>query len=264
MIACVFAGPSLARAPAEARAGFDMRGPARQGDVYRAALEGPAAIGLVDGYFEAVPAVWHKEILWALSRGIRVYGAASIGALRAVELAPFGMVGVGRVFEAYRDGVLVDDDEVALLHGPAETGYLPLTEAMVNVRATLERATGDGVIDHAAADKLADIAKAIFYKDRTWQALLALAEGCPLAGECAGFRAWLPRGRCDRKRLDALETLAALRARSAVAPEPPMPTFEPARSAVWEAARRAMDAASESYRTPVRGNRNSTGSLSEP
>jgi len=51
------------------------------------------------GYFEIVPTVWHKEILWAMDRGIHVYGGASIGALRAAELADFGMTGIGQIYE---------------------------------------------------------------------------------------------------------------------------------------------------------------------
>ncbi len=222
-----------------------MRGPARQGDLYRAALEDPTAIGLIDGYFEAVPSVWHKEILWALSRGIVVYGAASIGALRAVECARFGMIGVGRVFEAYRDGRLDEDDEVALLHGPPETGYLPLTEAMVNIRATLARAVAEHIIDVAAADTLTKIAKAMFYKNRTWAALLALANTRVVTVE---FATWLPRGRLDQKRLDALELLAVMRT------QPPRrqtsPQWELAHSAMWDTAQRAID---ESPNAPSRG-----------
>ena len=33
------------------------------------------------------------------------------------------MSGVGRIYEAFRDGILEDDDEVAVLHGPEELGY---------------------------------------------------------------------------------------------------------------------------------------------
>ena len=71
-----------------------------------------------------------------MAQGIHVYGAASIGALRAAELDVFGMRGIGRIYEDFRDGVLEDDDEVAVLHGPEELGYPPVTEAMVNIRAT--------------------------------------------------------------------------------------------------------------------------------
>ena len=60
-----------------------------------------------------------------MSQGIHVFGSASMGALRA-ELCPFGMVGVGRIFEAYRDGELEDDDEVAVIHGPPRPAILPV------------------------------------------------------------------------------------------------------------------------------------------
>ena len=130
MRAVIFAGPSL---PPNARLAWgldiDWRPPVRQGDLYRAALGRPAVIGVIDGYFEVTPTVWHKEILWAMTQGIHVFGAASIGALRAAELDVFGMKGIGRIYEDFRDGVLEDDDEVAVLHGPDELGYPPLTEA---------------------------------------------------------------------------------------------------------------------------------------
>src|SRR5258708_4117885 len=100
--------------PADPR--FDWRPPVRQGELYRAALDRPAVIGVIDGYFEVTPTVWHKEILWAMTQGIHVFGAASIGALRAAELDVFGMRGIGRIYDDFRDGVLEDDDDVALLH----------------------------------------------------------------------------------------------------------------------------------------------------
>src|ERR1700687_1751155 len=151
MKAIVFVGPTISSQ--EVSEVLDVSGmidavclpPASQGDVYRASLQWPSAIGIIDGYFERVPAVWHKEILWAMSQGIHVFGSASMGALRAAELAAFGMTGVGAIFEAYRDGLLEDDDEVAVAHGLAEDGYRPLSEAMVNIRATLAAAEAAGV-----------------------------------------------------------------------------------------------------------------------
>src|SRR5690348_7830328 len=106
----VFVGPTLSRHPVLASKAFAWRPPATEGDVYRAAMKRPEAIALIDGQFENVPSVWHKEILWALSQGIAVFGAASMGALRAAELDRFGMIGVGAVYEAFRDGRLGDDD----------------------------------------------------------------------------------------------------------------------------------------------------------
>ncbi|MGO7565147.1 TfuA-like protein, partial [Rhizobium johnstonii] len=58
-------------------------------DVVRAVAEyTPSSIVLIDGVFAQRPAVRHQEILWAIARGVRMYGEASIGALRAAELAP--------------------------------------------------------------------------------------------------------------------------------------------------------------------------------
>src|SRR5690606_31846846 len=100
MTVVVFLGPTLPVDAARAELDAIYLPPAGQGDVYRVAREQPFAIGIVDGVFESVPAVWHKEILWALARGIHVVGGGSMGALRAAELARFGMQGVGRIFEA--------------------------------------------------------------------------------------------------------------------------------------------------------------------
>ena len=120
--------------------------PAAQGDVYLAVRDGAQAIGIVDGYFQGAPSVSHKGILWAMSRGVHVFGSASMGALRAAELYGFGMQGVGRIFEAYRDGVITADDEVAIVHGPLDLGYPSNTDPLFNNRATLARAVEQGLI----------------------------------------------------------------------------------------------------------------------
>jgi hypothetical protein len=220
--AIVFAGPSLPPEHRPVAPGFVWHPPLRMGDLARvAAVARPAAIGVVDGVFEVVPTVWHKEILWAMAQGIPVYGAASIGALRAAELAPFGMRGVGAIFAAYGDGTLIDDDEVALLHGPEEAGFPPVTEAMVNVRATLDAARAAGVLAAADGARIAAVGKAFFYKARTWPALLEAtrAAGVPSAARDA-LAAWLPSGRVDQKRRDALEMVGAIAANLAAAVAP--------------------------------------------
>jgi len=199
----VFAGPSL---PPSARAdwpGIDWRPPAAEGDVYRAARQGPAIVGLIDGYFESVPAVWHKEILWAISHGIAVFGSSSIGALRAAELARFGMVGVGAVYR-YLLNPLRDDSDVALVHAPRELDYAGLSEAHVNVHFTLVRAVADGIVAPSWAHLLRNISHGIFYKERSWEVILARAatSGLP-APVIDRLRNWLQRNRVDQKRRDA-------------------------------------------------------------
>lgn len=206
----VFVGPSLG-AQATAAHDIDFRAPARCGDITRVLGARPTAIGLIDGVFETAPSVWHKEILYALSLGVTVFGAASIGALRAVELAPYGMIGVGEVFRAYRDGEIEDDDEVAVLHGPAELGFPALTEAMVNVRATLDAASQANVLPTHDRVALTRAAKSIFYKHRTWDVIAdrAVFDGASLA-TLEKFAKWRRENYVDVKRHDAqllIETL---------------------------------------------------------
>ena len=221
MRACVFVGPTLRPGDLAAAPDIMMLPPVAQGDVYRVAQCRPPAIGIIDGYFEGVLSVWHKEILHAMAEGIHVFGAASMGALRAAELHPFGMVGVGRIFEAYRDGELEDDDEVAVIHGPAETGYVALSEAMVNIRRSLDEAACDGLIAPATRDHLIRIAKDLFYHDRTFDRLLGrAAEQSVSSGELEALRAWLPRGGVDQKREDALAMLETMQALLTSDPEP--------------------------------------------
>ena len=112
----MFLGPSLARDKARSVLDADYYPPAGKGDVYRIIASGVKTIVLIDGVFHNAPSVWQRELLDAMDEGIRVVGAASMGALRAAELHLFGMIGRGTIFEWYRDGIIEGDDEVALLH----------------------------------------------------------------------------------------------------------------------------------------------------
>lgn len=173
MTPLVFAGPSLhAVKPAEGLV-FDLAPPARCGDLARAVHDGRRLIGLIDGVFESGPAVWHKEILFALAAGCKIFGSASMGALRAAECADFGMIGIGRIFADYRCGRRTSDADVALTFAPAELGYMPLSVALVDVEALLEDMTADGSLDASVADALLATARQTFFKLRTWDRLLA-------------------------------------------------------------------------------------------
>jgi hypothetical protein len=241
MNAVIFAGATISRSDIERELAADCRGPVAQGDVYRAALSRPAAIGIVDGYFDRVPAVWHKEILWAMSQGIHVCGAASMGALRAAELAAFGMRGVGAIFQAYRDGTLEDDDEVAVAHAAAEHGFRAASDAMVNIRATVAHAEQRGVIGASTARSLLRIAKGLFYAERTYPTVLEIARREVDAGELQRFREWLPSNRIDQKRLDAMAMLCEMRRLLALDTEPMRVNFAFEESLHWEAMRLDVD-----------------------
>lgn len=239
----VFLGPTL---PAdEARAaleGAEILPPAKQGDVLRAVHGGAALVGLVDGYFDQVESVTHKEILWAMSQGVRVLGAASMGALRAVELASFGMEGVGEIFEKFSRGELTDDDEVAVAHASAEEAYRRSSEAMVDIRATLEAAAAVGVIGDDTHARVTRTAKALFYPDRVYPIVLARAEAEGASpAELAALRGFLPRGRVEQKRRDALALMERLRALREAPPAPLQVRYFFSHTDAWEAIRRRAE-----------------------
>lgn len=242
MSAVVFLGPTLPVAEASMLLGATFLPPARQGDVYRAMLtHRPRVIGLIDGVFLDVPAVWHRELLWALSEGVHVFGAASMGALRAAELAPFGMRGVGAIFEAYRAGCwpgddadFEDDDEVAVIHAPAEAGGAALSDAMVDLRASLQAAEEAGVIDADCRKTLVATMKALHFPARSFARLDQAT--CDLVGQASATRltGWLATHRVPQKRLDAIALLAEIVALLANDPPPFHPEFRFERALVWE------------------------------
>lgn len=242
----IFCGPTIAEDDAKRYLEAEFLGPAAQGDLYRVALERPDAIGLIDGYFDSVPSVGHKEILFALGRGVRVYGAASMGALRAAELAAFGMIGVGHAYERITSGELEDDDEVAVAHGAPDTGYRALSEAMINVRATLGRAVEEVVVSQGVAEVLTGIAKSAFYAERSWPTILTSAKHLGLhESELQALRDWLPSNAINQKRLDAISMLELMADHARGSCAPFEATFHFEHTVAWESLRRRTDSLRE-------------------
>ncbi|MFD1253745.1 TfuA-like protein [Devosia equisanguinis] len=209
----VFAGPSLHGHQID-WTGLVPRPPAALGDLTQAVSDGASMIGLIDGYFGWTASVWHKEILHALAKDIPVYGAASLGALRAAECAPFGMIPVGRIALAYQRGELDDDGDVALLHYPAEAGFLPMTEPLVDMRASLDALRDAGVLDAAAYAHLWTRAHTLNFRQRTVAVLL---DGLP-AERASELASAYEIHRVSIKAQDALELVATMRAATPSAP----------------------------------------------
>ncbi|WP_417308373.1 TfuA-like protein [Devosia sp.] len=205
----LFAGPSLYGQTLDP-AGLDLRPPARQGDLYRAVMDGATGIGLVDGVFGFIPSVWHKEILFALSQGVTVLGAASIGALRVAECHAFGMIPVGEIAADYVTGRRDDDADVCLAHGPAELGYVPLSEPLVDIEATLRAMAAAGHISPAEALNLAAAARRLYFTDRELGAVLEHA-GWPETDRNRVLEGY-ESCRVRLKQRDTLELVARLRA----------------------------------------------------
>ena len=190
--------------------------PVKMGDVYRLLGTGVRRILVVDGVFHSATPVWQRELLSALDLGIEVYGASSMGALRAAELRPFGMIGVGTIFEWYRDGVIDADDEVALMHGDEAAGYRALSEPLVNIRATLAAAADAGAVSPAEAEEALAWARSTFYAERSYSDLLRRAATAWPADTAGRFGDFIRRHAVNLKEADAR---AALRLVAAEMPE---------------------------------------------
>jgi hypothetical protein len=196
----VFVGPTLAADEARARLpGATILPPVAVGELLSIVKRrGVRRLAIIDGYFERMAAVWHKEILLAIERGIAVYGASSMGALRAAELAPFGMIGVGGIYRAFKRGDLVADDEVAVAHLPAEYGYRATSDALVNLRDGIARAP---MLTAGTRRALVELARTRFYRERSWTQLVTDARAAGIAAKQLDALAAWPKP--DRKADDA-------------------------------------------------------------
>jgi hypothetical protein len=228
----IFLGPTLPVKEAVKILDAVYLPPAAQGDILTAyKTYSPSVIGLIDGYFECVPSVWHKEILYVMSQGVHIFGSSSMGALRAAELHPFGMTGSGEVFEAYRTGMIEDDDEVAVVHGPESVGYPLLSEAMINIRRSLRDALEEGIITEEQHQKLISAGKDMHYKQRTYQNILQAAG---ISGQSGSrFLTWLSMNRRDLKKEDAVGLLDLLRNYPAASAGPKKISYQFNNTAMW-------------------------------
>lgn len=163
----VYTGTSISHRDAGRILDADFRPPVKRSDVKKLISSSPDLIGIIDGVFFDRAAVAHREILEALENGIAVIGGSSMGALRASELDSYGMIGVGRVYEMYRDGILESDDEVAVTFDPETLQALSIP--LVNVRMTLLALEDLGIVTEEQVSAVIDAARNLFYPDRSYR-----------------------------------------------------------------------------------------------
>ncbi|MFL5018690.1 MAG: TfuA-like protein [Rhizobium sp.] len=208
----VFLGPTLSATEARKYLEAIYLPPVGCGDVVRAVADyAPSAIVLIDGVFAQRPAVRHQEILWAMARGLRIYGAASIGALRAAELAPQGMLGHGLIYRWYRRQPLADDADVTVPMAPVELGSRAFGDALIDIRLSLKKAERVGVIERRLRHQLEFLARSLHFSERSFARLFAEAENnLSAVDRIAALKAWLKAGAINQKRADAVNLLRHL------------------------------------------------------
>jgi hypothetical protein len=202
----VYVGPSIDVAEAATILPWaEFRPPVRAGDLYVAWNQGASVLLVIDGQFLQEDALPPREVVDVAQDGALLYGASSMGALRAAECWPVGVRGVGVVYRLFRTGRLISDEEVAVATD-ATRGFRATSVALVNVRYAVRKAARAGLLDRPAADAIVASARRLFYTDRTWATVLAGADragDARLAEFCAGK---------DLKREDALRLLRTVRA----------------------------------------------------
>jgi hypothetical protein len=202
----VYLGPSLSPDVARTILDAEYLPPVRRGDVNRLLQNGPpAAIGIIDGQFFQNFSISPKEVLKAIEAGVKVYGSSSMGALRAVELAPYGMIGVGEVFRLFASGELDADDEVAMVYDSST--LKAISDPMVNMRVAFESAKKIGIISSETQEIIVNEAKKIYYPDRTYRYVLSRVESMIPPAERISLKQYLESAAPDAKRDDAIELL---------------------------------------------------------
>jgi hypothetical protein len=167
----VFAGPTIAAQDVrELCPAANVHPPVKLGDLAGLVAAPGDVVVLIDGLFHQSPPVRHKEILYAMSNGLWVVGASSMGALRAAELWQYGMIGIGEVFESYRSGGIDSDDAVAVVHASDET-YRQFTVALVNIEHALRECERTSAISRRHAEEISRTATALNYSERSWRAI---------------------------------------------------------------------------------------------
>src|ERR1044072_1689729 len=163
----VFLGRSLNIKTAKEVVNADFRPPAKKGDFIKLSMiSEPSIVILIDGVFLQDYPPTPIEVFQIIRKyNFQVYGASSIGALRAVELEKFGMMGIGRIFELYKKNIINSDDEVAVTF---DSEYNLISEAMIDIRYNIFLALKNKIIDKETKKRLIKLAKSIYFPYRNY------------------------------------------------------------------------------------------------
>jgi TfuA protein len=206
----IFLGPSLNHERARHIFQADFRGPAKKGDLLRisSVVDDTTIVCLVDALFlQDYPPSPIEVYQLMLNKNIKLFGAASLGALRAVELEKFGMIGIGKIFELYKKGKLTADDEVAVTFTEGE--HQLQSEAMIDIRFNLFLAYRNGIINEITKKTIAKVAKSIYFPYRNYIDILDQTEKHypAIADDLKLFRTYIIKNRQSLKERDTIKLI---------------------------------------------------------
>lgn len=145
--------------------------PIQRGDLSLALKENPDIIAIIDGVFHQNSAVGHKEILKVMKSGVKVFGASSMGALRASELDSLGMIGVGYCYNQYASGAIDSDDDVAVMLDSESLEALSVP--LISMNYVFENAVSENILTESEQEELSHIAKETYYPKRNYAQALS-------------------------------------------------------------------------------------------
>lgn len=210
----VYLGPTLNREEASKILDADYRDPAKKGDFLRLShtSDEKKYVGFIDGVFlhDYPPSpieVYHL----ATRKNIELIGASSLGALRAVELEKFGMKGIGKIFQLFKNGILNADDEVAVTF--VRDKNILQSEALIDIRFNLFLAYKKGIITKQTKKRFVKTAKNTYFPFRNYEDIARLTEEQfpSIHDELENFRDYILKNRDSLKARDARKLLKYLK-----------------------------------------------------
>jgi TfuA protein len=206
----IFLGPSLSHEKARQIFQADFRGPAKKGDLLRVSsiVDDTTVVCLVDAVFlQDYPPSPIEVYQLMLNKNIKLFGAASLGALRAVELEKFGMIGIGKIFELYKKGKITADDEVAVTFVEGE--HQLQSEAMIDIRFNLFLAHRMGIINEITKKTIAKVAKNIYFPYRNYTDILDQTQKQypAISKDLKSFRTYIIKNRQSLKERDTIKLI---------------------------------------------------------
>ncbi len=211
----VYLGPTLRREEAVKILDADYRDPAKKGDFLMLSQDSDEKkyVGFIDGVFlHDYPPPPIEVYHLATRKNIELIGASSLGALRAVELEKFGMKGIGKIFQLFKNGVINADDEVAVTF--VRGSNILQSEAMIDIRFNLFLAYKKGIITNETKKGFAKIAKSIYFPFRNYEDLINLTQQKypSIHHELENFRSYILKNKDSLKARDAVKLLKYLKA----------------------------------------------------
>ncbi|HXS59394.1 MAG TPA: TfuA-like protein [Candidatus Sulfopaludibacter sp.] len=207
----IFLGPTLSTEKAKEILDADYRSPAKKGDFLQLIQSNVKIVGLIDGYFlQDYPPTPIEVYNLLRKKDVVVYGSSSLGALRAVELKKFGMIGIGKIFELFLRGVVDSDDEVAVTF----TEYSRYkSDALIDIRYNLFLAKKNNIIDINTKKNILKIAKKTYFPYRRYNDIIDETKKTfpALKKQIEYFEEYLIKNKKSLKEIDAVKLLIRIR-----------------------------------------------------